>query len=418
MPLKTISKQLLSKIPQFDPEHRIKVLCVDDEPSILNVMQRGLDDDYEIFTATGGTEGLKILDAHRDIIVILSDQKMPDMNGTDFLEKSQKIVPDAIRIMVSAYSDVSVMMDAINKGFIYKFILKPFELETLRVNIKRASEHYFHKKAFEIAYQELEKAQKQLIQAEKMTTLGKLMSAVGHELGNPVSNMHQASILAKHEWTLLKVLFDRTLKAGSFEDLQRITEWVHQNNLEFTITEFESILNTMQNASDLARDIIQDIRGFSRLDDAEWTDVSIIDQIERAINLLKNKYKYAVRFHRDYQQVTRIKGLPGPLTQVMLNLIYNAAQSIKEQGNIWIKTWQENGAIKISIKDDGSGISAENLPRIFESGFTTKSEEEGTGLGLTISYGIIEKHGGTIDVWSVVGKGSEFVITLPNQSAK
>jgi len=391
----------------------VKILCVDDEPSILSVMRRGLEDQFIVFTALSAEKGMEILKAHPDVAVILSDQKMEGMSGSDFLAASQTLIPDAMRIIVSAYSEFELMIDAINKGNVYKFVLKPFELETLQITVKRAAEHYHHKKAFEKAYHELQDAQRHLIRSEKMSVLGQLTSSVAHELGNPISNINQASTLAQHEWSHLKTLFEKTMKAGSFDDLQKITEWIHQNNLAFTVSEFDSILQTIKNSTEMVKVIIQDLRGFARLDDKAWTDVNVHDQIERAINLLRSKYKYHVRFHRQFGQIPSIHGLAGPLTQVMLNLIQNAAQSIAEQGDIWITTLQEGERIKISIKDNGRGIAQENLPRIFESGFTTKSEDEGTGLGLTISYGIIEKHAGTITVESTLNKGTEFIITLP-----
>lgn len=395
------------------PPDRIKILCVDDEAAILNVMERGLSDDFDIVTAQSGDQGLEILKANPDIIVILSDQKMRGMSGNDFLAESQKFIPDAIRIIVSAYSDVELLMESINRGHIYKFILKPFEIEGLRITIRRAAEHYHHKKAFENAYRELQMTQQRLIRSEKMSLLGKLMSGVAHELGNPVANIRHAASLASHEWIELKEFFSRMLKAESIPDITGLKLFVQEKNIAQSVEDFEAIIRTIQNSSSFASEIIKDLRGFSRLDDVQWADVSIKDQIDRAIHLVQAKYKFNIEFHKDLKLISPIKGLPGPLTQVMVNLIHNSAQSIESNGHIWIRTWMDDGMAKISIKDNGKGIPKDHLDKIFDLGFTTKSEEEGTGLGLAICHGIVEKHNGKIDVQSEVGQGTEFIISLP-----
>ncbi len=376
-------------------------------------MERALQDDFTVFTANSGKTGLTVLEEHPDTAVIITDLKMEGMNGIEFLAASRSIAPDAMRIMVTAYSNMDVMMDAINKGYIYQFLPKPFEMEALVVSVTRAVEHYHHKKAYEVTYREWQKSQDKLARAEKLSMLGQLLGSVAHELGNPISNIHQATVLAQHEWSNLKEIVSRVLKAQTKADLTDIQNEMERRRTTYSVAEFDHVLRTLQNAASMITDIIQDLRGFSRLDDAEWVSVDVRTQIERAINLLQSKYKYVVRFHTDFGDCPSIQGLPGPLTQVFLNLLYNSAQSIESDGDIWITTRTENGSLKISIKDNGSGISEAHLPRIFESGFTTKDETEGTGLGLTISNGIIQKHGGAIDVSSVLNEGTQMVITLP-----
>jgi signal transduction histidine kinase len=394
-----------------DAAERSKILCVDDEPSIINVMQRGLSDDFDIYIATSGSYGLEVLKANPDIVVIISDQKMPGMTGTEFLAESQKIVPDAMRIMLTAYSDVNLLMNSINEGQIYKFLLKPFDLEILRVTIKRAVEHFHHKKAFEKAYRELLATQEQLVRSEKMSMLGKLMSGVAHELGNPISYINHASALARYQWTDLKKLFEKITQGRT--DTEGLGQWIRENKLEQAIAEFDSVMQTIATATDLTMEIIQDLRGFSRLDDAEWTDVNLRNSVERAIHLVQTKYKHQIQFHCEFAEDLTVRGLSGPLMQVFINLIHNSAQSFESDGQIWIKTWSSDGLAKIAIKDNGRGIAKEHMGKLFEIGFTTKPEEEGTGLGLAICQGIIEKHRGTIKVSSEPGKGSEFVVSLP-----
>ncbi len=398
---------------------KAKILCVDDEISILNILTRGLSDDFEVLSALNGPQALELLKKNPDIIVILSDQKMKDMTGTEFLAEAQKINPDPIRIMVTAYTEVQLIMDSINKGNVYKFILKPFEMEDIKVTTMRAIEHYHHKKAYEKAYNDLKSAQDQLIRTERMSALGRLMSSISHELGTPISNINQAAILAQMEW---EQLADSIREVAVIKTESDLIEFKQKHDPAFfnrLLNEFDGIIRTIKNSSQFAKEIINDLRGISRMDDSEWMQIDIHQLIDRAIHLMKAQYKYHIEFHKAFGDCPLIFGLPGPLTQVFLNLIQNAAQAISDKGNIWITTRRQDDFVSISVKDDGLGIPPENMSKIFDFGYTTKNEEDGTGLGLTISSGIIEKHHGKIIFTSQTNIGSEFIVTLPirrNQS--
>lgn len=392
---------------------KAKILCVDDEISILNILTRGLTDDFEVLSALNGPQALSLLKQHPDTIVILSDQKMKDMNGTEFLAEAQKINPDPIRIMVTAYSEVQLIMDSINKGNVYKFILKPFDMEDIKVTLLRAVEHYQHKKAYEKAYNDLKAAQEQLIRTERMSALGRLMSSISHELGTPISNINQAAILAQMEWDQLAGVVREMTEARNEAELSAVRQKYDAAAIHHMLNEFEGIIRTIKNSSQFSKEIIHDLRGISRMDGSEWMQIDVHQLINRAIHLMQTKYKYHIEFHKSFGDCPLIFGLPGPLTQVFLNLLQNAAQAISEQGNIWITTKRSDGNVMITVKDDGSGIPEDILGHIFDFGFTTKSADEGTGLGLTISAGIVEKHHGSITAESQPGIGSEFTIILP-----
>lgn len=403
----------LSDPPLPDVPTRPKILCVDDERSILNVMERGLTDHFEVLTAASGEEGLEILRSNRDVIVIVSDQKMHGMLGNDFLHASQSICPDSIRIIVSAYSDVDLVMDSINKGQIYKFLLKPFDMEDFRVTLVRATEHYFHKRAYEIAYRDLKDTQEQLLRSEKMSVLGKLMSGVAHELGNPISNINHGCTLVKYCWTDVRDFVEKAAVAKTVGELESLQKLALEKSLLHTLKDVDGILKTLETSSSMAADIIKDLRGFSRLDDAEWTQVDLNEKVERAVMLVKTKYKHHVTFHVEANKIPKLKGLSGPLTQVLVNLITNAAQAADRHGDVWVSTSFKDSHVVLTVRDNGKGISEDHLEKIFDVGFTTKSEEEGTGLGLAICHRIISKHNGVITVSSRPSKGTEFVISLP-----
>lgn len=390
-----------------------KILCVDDEISIINILTRGLSDQFEVYSALNGPQGLELLKQHPDIVVILSDQKMLGMNGIEFLIESQKINPDPIRIMITAYPELQLVMDSINRGHVYQFILKPFDMESLRVMTMRAVEHYHALKAFERAYNELQAAQEQLIRSERMSALGRLMSSISHELGAPISNINQAAILAQMEWDQLQALIQDFCSLRHESDIAQFHQKYSNEQIHRLMNDFEGIIRTVKSASQYTKEIIQDLRGVSRMDDSEWMQVDIHPIIERSLHLMQTKYKYQIEFHTDFSRCPLIIGLSGPLTQVFLNLIQNAAQAIPDKGHIWISTRSDEDYVHVHIRDNGTGIAPEHKEKIFQFGFTTKGPEEGTGLGLTIVTGIIEKHHGKISFTSELGKGTEFIVSLP-----
>ena len=177
--------------------------------------------------------------------------------------------------------------------------------------------------------------------------------------------------------------------------------------------EIEQLINESIEGSRRVKEIVENLRNFSRLDEAEFKLADIHEGLESTLMLLNNDLKNRITVHKNYGDFPPIYCLPGYLNQVFMNLLLNAVQAISGTGNIRITTELKNELTVISIKDDGAGIPADKLDRIFEPFYTSKPVGEGTGLGLSISYGIIERHSGTIIVNSTVGIGSEFVINLP-----
>ena len=149
------------------------------------------------------------------------------------------------------------------------------------------------------------------------------------------------------------------------------------------------------------------------MDENEFKGVNIHEGIDSTLLLLSNKLKDRITVHKNYGTIPQVEGLPGKLNQVFMNILSNSIQAIKEEGDIFIKTEPMEDRARISIKDSGEGMSDDIREHIFEPFFTTRAVGQGTGLGLSITFSIIEEHHGTIEVESVPGKGSEFIITLP-----
>ena len=168
-----------------------------------------------------------------------------------------------------------------------------------------------------------------------------------------------------------------------------------------------------QTASDRIGHLVRSLRNFARLDEAQLQHADIHEGFESALMLLGHRFTDRITVHKTFSEIPRLRCYPGRLNQVFMHFLTNAIDAIETPGDVWITTWQDNNVVKISIRDNGKGIGKDMLPKIFDPFFTLKPAGGGTGLGLAVSHQIISQHGGTIEVESEVGKGTEFVVTLP-----
>jgi len=185
-----------------------------------------------------------------------------------------------------------------------------------------------------------------------------------------------------------------------------------------TVDETNKLIESIKTGTDRTTEIIKGLRTFSRMDEDIVKVVDIHENLNSTLILLKNRYKERIEILRNYKDIPQIECYSGPLNQVFMNILSNAIDAIESKGIITVCTSKSEGSVHISIKDNGKGIPEDLQANIFEPFFTTKKIGEGTGLGLSISHGIIEKHRGSIKVKSEVGKGTEFIISLPIKQAQ
>jgi len=282
-----------------------------------------------------------------------------------------------------------------------KRILENQNIELEKKVTKRTTEVMKQNEMLETALKDLKSTQVQLVQSEKMASLGQLTAGVAHEINNPI-NFVSANI------NPLKRNFQELV------DFIRKRKEIDSGALDYTIDETKQLLSGIEEGSRRTAEIVKVLRNFSRLDEEGMKKANINDGINSTLVLLQNKMKHQnIEVIKSFGDFPEVDCYPGQLNQVFMNIISNAMDAIVENGRITITTSKENGLVKISIRDTGKGMSEEMKQKIFDPFFTTKDIGKGTGLGLSISYGIIEKHGGKIEVRSKVGKGSEFVIMLP-----
>jgi signal transduction histidine kinase len=241
---------------------------------------------------------------------------------------------------------------------------------------------------------ELRDTQAQLVQSEKMRSLGQLVAGVAHELNNPIGFVHaNLQLLEEYVGRLLEPDLDPERRRKTQEAIAKL-------------------LNRSREGTERVKQIVQDLRTFSRTDQAELQQVSLNDEIDRTLALIEPRLK-GIRVERDYGELPPVRCYAGQLNQVFLNLLMNACDALEGRGTIRIRTRAEPPGVLLGFEDDGPGMPPEVLSRIFEPFFTTKPVGRGTGLGLSLSHGIVSRHGGAMEVASRLGEGARFAIRLP-----
>jgi PAS domain S-box-containing protein len=265
----------------------------------------------------------------------------------------------------------------------------------------------------------LEEANNQLMQSEKMASIGQLAAGVAHELNNPIGFVHSnlgtldgyvhdlMAIIAGYE-----ALLSKPGEPNPHEDeMRRLME---RHDFAFLKNDIFSLLAESKDGLGRVRKIVQDLKNFSRVGEQEWQEADLHQGLDSTLNIVWNELKYKAKVVKEYGDIPLVFCLISQLNQVFMNLLVNAGHAIETQGTITIRTYRhDDDKVCVDISDTGKGIAPENINRIFEPFFTTKPVGKGTGLGLSLSYGIIKRHGGQIEVESTEGQGTTFRLILP-----
>jgi len=267
----------------------------------------------------------------------------------------------------------------------------------------------------------LKLAQSQLVQSEKMASIGQLVAGIAHEINNPVTFISAGVDSLRTNLDEVRQVLDiyhRVTPENSKEKLKEIVALKERIDYKQAIREINKLIDSIKNGTERTTQIVNGLRTFSRLDEDVLKFADIHEGLDSTLILLRNKYKNRIEIIKEYADLPQLECYPGQLNQVFMNILSNAIDAIEEKGKITITTSRANGFIRISIKDTGKGIPEHLRAKIFDPFFTTKEVGQGTGLGLSISHGIIEKHKGSIKVKSAIRKGSEFIISLPAKQGK
>ena len=266
----------------------------------------------------------------------------------------------------------------------------------------------------ELLNDRLEQANRQLLQSEKLAAIGQLAAGVAHEINNPLGYVY--SNLQSLE-TYLTDLFRLTDAVDSAESLDNLRAIKQNIDYDFVRSDLKDVLAESREGIERVKTIVSALKDFSHIEEEEFKPADLHRGIETTLNVVNNELKYKADVVKDFGDLPEVECIISQINQVVMNLLVNAAHAIDDFGKISIRTRQEADLVVIEVEDTGSGISRENINRIFEPFYTTKPIGKGTGLGLSLSFNIIEKHSGQIDVESTPGKGTWFRITLPVKQA-
>lgn len=269
---------------------------------------------------------------------------------------------------------------------------------------------------------QLEEAHQQLLQAEKMASIGQLAAGVAHEINNPIAFINSnLGTLQTYVGKLLQLLaiYERTQPLlGGHPELQQEIERMRQAlDLDYMRTDLKSMMEESLEGVQRVRRIVQDLKDFSRAGENQRQPIDLNASVDSTLNLVGAEIRSKAELRQEYGKIPLVPAVPVQLNQVFMNLLVNASQAIETYGVIVIRSGQEEDWVWVEIEDNGCGIAADDLPRIFEPFFTTREVGSGIGLGLSLSYGIITQHRGRIEVRSEVGRGSTFRVWLPINAA-
>jgi signal transduction histidine kinase len=267
----------------------------------------------------------------------------------------------------------------------------------------------------------LEDAQNQLLQSEKMASMGQLAAGVAHEINNPIGFVNSnLGTLQRYVNNLLRILdayekAESTLAENVLQDLRQLKAEI---DTTFLREDIGDLLTESLEGLQRVKRIVQDLKEFSHADQADLELADLEKGLDSTLKVVWNELKYKAKVIKEYSHPPSIECIPSQLNQVFMNLLVNAAHAIQTMGEITIRTGFDPQHVWVEVEDNGNGIPEKHLTRIFEPFFTTKPVGKGTGLGLSLSYGIVKKHHGRIDVASVVGKGTRFRVIIPRTVAE
>jgi len=396
--------------------------------------------DFELSSAHQGQEGVEMCQAAmtegRPYAMAFVDMRMPPgIDGLETIVQLWEIDPSLQVVICSAYTDYSwdQVRDRIGYSSRLLILKKPFE--NIEVHQMAAAFTEKWSLARTVAAQvdtlehtveertkDLKQAERQLMQAEKMASIGQLAAGVAHEINNPIG------FIASNLGTLGTYVDDLNKVFTNFTDLQQAiatrspdiqakheaaAATAKQVDLDFLLQDLQSIVAESIEGTDRVRKIVSDLRDFSHVDDDTIKPEDLNQLITKTIGMAHNELKHKAEIKTELGELPPVHCNGGKIAQVVMNLVVNAAQAIETSGTITVRTGILGSRVWLEVEDTGCGMDPEVMSKVFDPFFTTKDVGEGTGLGLNLAYNIIDAHNGSINVKSQVGKGTTFRIKMP-----
>lgn len=388
----TLSSQLLEYLSRWLFQHIMVVdVCMAKE---IQALQAGVAPDEAASQASAmlSRSGDVMLEALNTLYGKIGEKTVEAMQANQALEREREELRELNEQLEQRVSQRTSALGSANQQLLQN------NLELKQLNLQ------------------LENTQKQLLLSEKMASVGQLAAGVAHEINNPIGFVNSnLGTLEKYVADMSKLITayaqnEGQLSANARANLDEVKRAV---DLPYLMGDMPQLFKESKDGLERVRRIIQDLRDFSHVDEMEWQLVNLEQHMDSTLNVAWNELKYKADVVKEYAGLPDVECMPSQIKQVFLNLLVNAAQAIETKGTITIRTGVQNEEVWIEVADTGQGIAPHHLNQIFDPFFTTKPVGKGTGLGLSVSYGIVQKHGGRIEVTSELGKGTDMRVWLP-----
>ncbi|MDH3602198.1 MAG: response regulator [Candidatus Tectomicrobia bacterium] len=402
----------------------MKILIAEDALVSRRLLQRHLEAwGHEVVAAVDGAEAWQLFITN-EFPIVISDWMMPEIDGLELVRRIRASErPGYVYIiLLTARAQTEDLVEGMEAGA-DDFVAKPFERDELRVRLRAGERIIQLEQTLARQNQELRETQAALIQSEKLASLGQLAAGMAHEINNPLAYvMNNLAVLRRDMQAAMEVL--NTYRKGCenlanlaqelVAEAARMEEAIDLPYIEENFgRDFEASLQGLQRV----RDIVGNLRDFARLDEADFKAVDLNIALTSTLEIARYEIRQKdIQVDTQFQTLPLVHCHPSKLNQVFLNLLMNAVQASPSGGVITLRTQTPSEeTVEVEVEDQGHGIRAEHLSRLFEPFFTTKPVGQGMGLGLSVSYGIIRDHGGTIEVDSPPGQGTRFRVRIPRQ---
>ena len=399
----------------------MKVLIVEDGLVMRRLLGSSLRRwQYEVTEAEHGAQAWELFQ-REPFPLVLTDWLMPEMDGLELIRRIREFEsPNYVYIvLLTAKSEKEDLVTAMDAGA-DDFLAKPFDPDELRVRIREGARIIGLERRLAEQNRQLRTTQAALVQSEKLASLGQLAAGMAHEINNPVSYVtNNLAVLNREVHSVMQLLeaYRRAAAGLAQSDPPQANElvaletavdlpWIEENLPHLFAASLEGLARV--------RDVVQNLREFARLDNAELDELDVHAALASTLEVLAHEIEEKdLSVQTAYGQVPLLVCRPGKIHQVFHNLLRNAIQASSARGIIELRTTADRDQVRIDIQDHGCGIAPPHMRRLFEPFFTTKAVGHGAGLGLAICYGIVREHGGSIEVDSQPGQGSTFRLRLP-----
>ncbi|KPQ38234.1 MAG: Response regulator receiver domain [Phormidium sp. OSCR] len=418
-------------------QHSLRILVIEDDATTRLLLKRTLQKEgYNVTLAENGVEGIE-----KALLIspalIISDWVMPQLDGMELCRRvrSHPDLSGVFVILLSSRETVADRVEGLDAGA-DEFLSKPIDPNELKARVRAGLRQYelnYQLKAANhdlmITLQQLKQAQAQLIQSEKMSSLGQMVAGIAHEINNPINFIEgNLSFAEDYIQDLLDIIH---LYQKYFPEIPEDLELLLEDaDIEFLAEDSKQLIDSMRVGASRIHKIISHLRNFARLDEAEMKRVDIHDGINSTLIMLQNRLKLPngmeIEVGKDYGELPKIDCYPGQLNQVFLNILHNSIyflQDYVKKGEltdpnirVFTRSIDERDTVEIVISNNGPSIAEATIPKVFDPFFTTKPVGQGTGMGLSICYQIIvERHRGQIHCLIPLEGGTAFAIEIPRR---